>query len=141
MLLSLAPRENKKESHCKVSEKDLIDEAKVVTIGSKRLTKGKANLFRSFDNFSHGSAAELVKDLRTKSDFAFFDKRGKRLCLQDKVPLQAVLDLLGRHKRKSKKKKIVHDMKPKDAAKQKHKLSQQQPTNVKNRSRKQLDDM
>jgi hypothetical protein len=62
---------------------DLIDEAKVVQLGSTRPTNGKQNLFRSFDNFSPGSAAEFVKDLSTKSDFAFFDKSGKRLCLHE----------------------------------------------------------
>jgi hypothetical protein len=61
-----------KESHDKVSEKDLIDEEKVVTIAKNGLTKGKANLFKLFDNFPHGSVGDFVKDLSTKSDFAFF---------------------------------------------------------------------
>jgi hypothetical protein len=69
MLLLLAPCYNPKQaSHDKVSEKDLIDGAKLVTIGKHRLSPGKINLFRSFDNFAHGSAAEFLKDLMTKFD-------------------------------------------------------------------------
>jgi hypothetical protein len=155
MLLSLAPRENQKESHDKVSEKDLIDEAKFVTIGNKkRPTKGNANLLISFDNFPSVSVSEFLKDLSTKSDFAFFDKNGNRLCLQDKADLDAVKQVLNYHKRKrtikkktiGKKKTIVatrylyfHDMKPKKkdeplGPKEKHKLSRQQPTKYKNRA-------
>jgi hypothetical protein len=151
MLLSLAPRENK-ESDNKVSVNDLIDEGKVVIIGNNGATQGKANLFRSFDNFPHGCVREFMKDLITKSDFAFFDKRGKRLSLYDRNDMRAVKNLLHRHKDKSKKKKqplrylYFHDMKPEDAAqplgrKAVHKLSQHQNASYKNRARKQLDDI
>jgi hypothetical protein len=107
MLLSLAPRENQKESHdTKVSERDLIDEAKVVTIGNKKhATKGNANLLISFDKFPNGSISDFLKDVSTKSDFAFFDKIGNRLCLQDKRPLDAVKQLLKYHREKRARKK------------------------------------
>jgi hypothetical protein len=138
--------------HHKVSEKDPIDEAKVVTIGTTRVSTGKQNLLLSFDNFSHASAAEFVKDLMTKSDFIFFNKSGMRLCLHDRKSRKALLDLLNRHKRA--KTKIVrptrylyfHDMRPRNAAdpsgkKVIHKLSHHQPKKHKAQSRKQLADL
>jgi hypothetical protein len=84
MLLLLAPRGNQK-SQDKVSENELLDEAKVVTIGVPLVTKGKKHLFDAFDEFPSGSVHEFVLHLSTSSDFAFFDKRGNRLCLHEKA--------------------------------------------------------
>jgi hypothetical protein len=99
MPLFLLPRETQKEAQDKVSEVDLLDEAKVVTIGNKRVSKGKENLFQLYDKYPHG-VAQFMKDLRSKFDFAFLDKSGKRLCLNDRGPRIALEKMLTRHNKK-----------------------------------------
>jgi hypothetical protein len=99
MPLFLLPRETQEEAQDQVSEVDLSDEAKVVTIGDKRVSKGKENLFQLYDKYPHG-VAQFVKDLRSKLDFAFLDKSGKRLCLNDRGPRVALKKMLTCHNNK-----------------------------------------
>jgi hypothetical protein len=127
MLCLLAPREYQ---HDKVADSEILDEAKVVTIGGKGLSKGKANLLKLFDN-SPLDAADFVKSISINFDFHFFDKSGKRLCLTDRALQRSLQKMLSLHQLKIKRAKDLyfHVMRPKKADeplgdKEFHKLSQ-----------------
>jgi hypothetical protein len=140
MLLDLAPREIQKKNQVLVSNREtlVLGQQKIVTLGTARRSKGKDDLFQLFDKYPHGTAA-FMKHETTQFGFTFFDKIGRRLCLNDNATLTSLRNMLNHHKRKNKKKRkdkdlFFHKMKTNN-----HQLSQGNTT--KDNFRSQLDDI